>query len=460
MRYDGQAGVRVTVRDLREYRTVVALAEEVTSCGGSGVGTFEVRMTGAALVALAGAGVRHEVLVPDIQRHVDQIWADDAAIRAGGGVGGAADDEAWFATYRSLAEIEARLAVLALDYPQLATLSDIGPSIQGRQLKMMRITGPGSAAGRPALLIHANQHAREWVTPMCAMFIVDRLLETYAVDPRIRAVVDAFEWHIVPCVNPDGYEYSRTVNSQWRKNRRDNPGTTCDGVDLNRNWGYVWGYDNTGSSPNTCSDIYRGTGPFTEPEILPLRALSDSLSGQGRLRVHIDIHSNARKILSPWAHTPVDPPAMPLMNTIAQKIQAGMQGVRGQPYPYGQWAENLYLSNGVAPDYSYGVHGVLGWTIEMSGNSFQPPVTEILPNAREALAGMLALAEHFLPSACYPNCDGSTTAPALNVADFSCFLGRYAAGEAWANCDSSTVPPVLNVADFSCFLTRYAAGCP
>jgi hypothetical protein len=61
---------------------------------------------------------------------------------------------------------------------------------------------------------------------------------------------------------------------------------------------------------------------------------------------------------------------------------------------------------------------------------------------------------------CYANCDNSTTTPVLNVADFTCFLQRYAAGESYANCDNSTTPPVLNVADFTCFLQQYAAGCP
>jgi hypothetical protein len=60
---------------------------------------------------------------------------------------------------------------------------------------------------------------------------------------------------------------------------------------------------------------------------------------------------------------------------------------------------------------------------------------------------------------CYPNCDGSTTEPILNVADFSCFLGKFAAGDPYANCDGSTIEPVLNVADFSCFLGKFAAGC-
>jgi probable HAF family extracellular repeat protein len=64
------------------------------------------------------------------------------------------------------------------------------------------------------------------------------------------------------------------------------------------------------------------------------------------------------------------------------------------------------------------------------------------------------------PASCYANCDGSTAAPALNVADFSCFLNRFAAGDPYANCDQSTAAPVLNIADFSCFLNQFAAGCP
>jgi agmatine deiminase len=62
--------------------------------------------------------------------------------------------------------------------------------------------------------------------------------------------------------------------------------------------------------------------------------------------------------------------------------------------------------------------------------------------------------------ACYANCDGSITPPVLNVADFSCFLQKFALGDPYANCDDSITPPVLNVADFSCFLQKFAAGCP
>ncbi|MBL9032347.1 MAG: hypothetical protein JNM80_11670 [Phycisphaerae bacterium] len=51
-------------------------------------------------------------------------------------------------------------------------------------------------------------------------------------------------------------------------------------------------------------------------------------------------------------------------------------------------------------------------------------------------------------------------AAVVNVADFICFLNKFAAGDSHANCDGSTSSPVLNVADFTCFLNAFAAGCP
>ena len=62
-------------------------------------------------------------------------------------------------------------------------------------------------------------------------------------------------------------------------------------------------------------------------------------------------------------------------------------------------------------------------------------------------------------AACYANCDCSSLSPVLNVNDFTCFVNKFAAGDAYANCDGSTVAPTLNVNDFTCFLNAYAAGC-
>jgi uncharacterized membrane protein len=60
---------------------------------------------------------------------------------------------------------------------------------------------------------------------------------------------------------------------------------------------------------------------------------------------------------------------------------------------------------------------------------------------------------------CYANCDGSTVEPILNVADFSCFLQRYAAGHVYGQCDGTLFGPITQP-DFSCWLGYFAMGCP
>ncbi|MEX2219825.1 MAG: hypothetical protein WD749_13825, partial [Phycisphaerales bacterium] len=78
----------------------------------------------------------------------------------------------------------------------------------------------------------------------------------------------------------------------------------------------------------------------------------------------------------------------------------------------------------------------------------QTGVTTNYPYWAAILSGpriLIGRVYYAVSGSCYPNCDGSTQAPVLNVADFGCFLTKYAAGDAYANCDESTQAPVLNV---------------
>ena len=70
------------------------------------------------------------------------------------------------------------------------------------------------------------------------------------------------DFYILPLVNPDGYEYSRTKDRLWRKNRRRHLGFR--GIDLNRNWGFKWG--GAGISKRPWKEDYAGPKPFSEPE--------------------------------------------------------------------------------------------------------------------------------------------------------------------------------------------------
>jgi hypothetical protein len=105
----------------------------------------------------------------------------------------------------------------------------------------------------------------------------------------------------------------------------------------------------------------------------------------------------------------------------------------------------------------------LGWYMQGGPNSTYPLPTDIrlfAGGAGDSSAwDNFSVAPFASPPACYANCDGNTTIPFLNVADFTCFLQKFAQGNAYANCDGSTSNPTLNVADFTCFLQKFAQGC-
>ncbi len=109
----------------------------------------------------------------------------------------------------------------------------------------------------------ANQHAREWITPEMTRRLMHHYLDRYRTDRRIKRIVDTTELWFVLSANPDGYDhtFADDANRLWRKNLRDVDGDgkigSGDGVDLNRNFPYKWGYDDEGSSPSPSSQTYR-----------------------------------------------------------------------------------------------------------------------------------------------------------------------------------------------------------
>jgi hypothetical protein len=123
---------------------------------------------------------------------------------------------------------------------------------------------------------------------------------------------------------------------------------------------------------------------------------------------------------------------------------------------------DLYIFIGTAPEEATLVYSVAD-TTSLSQTVPYGTLTELttytwLVTASNGV-GFAYSEQRTFTTTCYANCDASTTAPVLNVQDFSCFLARFASGDPYANCDGSTTAPVLNVQDFSCFQTKFASGC-
>ena len=50
----------------------------------------------------------------------------------------------------------------------------------------------------------------QWLKLVQAMYIVHELVNGYETDPAIQNLLDSLDFYILPVMNPDGYEYSRT----------------------------------------------------------------------------------------------------------------------------------------------------------------------------------------------------------------------------------------------------------
>lgn len=208
--------------------------------------------------------------------------------------------------YFTFVEMQQILDSMQLLYPNLISVKQaLSPlSIEGRSIWQVRISdNPNTNENEPEVLYTSLHHAREAASLSQLIFYMWYLLENYATDPEIKAIVDNSELYFVPCVNPDGYVYNQNTNpnggGMWRKNRRNNLDGTF-GVDLNRNYGSNWGYDNTGSSPNSSSDTYRGTAGFSEPETQAIRNFCNTHTFVTALNAHT--YSNL--LIYPYGYLP------------------------------------------------------------------------------------------------------------------------------------------------------------
>lgn len=318
-------------------------------------------------------------------------------------------DAAFFTTYRNLTEMSDLVDDLVAMAPAVATRFSVGTSIQSRDIFGIKITGPGGGP-KPKVVINGCQHAREWISPMSVCWAAEQLALGYGVDSQITAILDRVEVHIIPVVNPDGFEHTQILDRYWRKNRRANGNGTW-GVDLNRNWAYQFG--GSGSSGSTSSETYRGTAPFSEPESAALSSYINSLAGSvtcigdcaagnrcSDVRGHLDIHTAAALVLGPWGYSiSVAPPREQILRTVQTEMKDAIVAEEGYPYQAGLGTDNLlYEAAGIAPDWTFAEFGALAWTYELRPNTgglsaFSPPASEIAPAARETFAGILALLE-------------------------------------------------------------------
>lgn len=129
------------------------------------------------------------------------------------------------------------LEQFAQRYPKITRLYSLGESVQKRNLWVLEISdNPGShEPGEPEFKYIGNMHGNEVVSREILLHFIEKLLENYNKDDEITRLVDSTRIHIMPSMNPDGYEMAKNDKRGERARCTGVLGRpNADGVDLNR----------------------------------------------------------------------------------------------------------------------------------------------------------------------------------------------------------------------------------
>ena len=361
-----KALVRVYFDDLDHLRSVLSEFDDVA--GRSNKRFADIVVPVSRMAELRALAPNHDILIPDVERHMRDRGILD--------VGSA---------YHTYEEVNAEMDSIAALYPSLCMVDSIGDTHEGRTIYGIKVSdNVGTTEDEPRVLYIGLHHAREIITTEIPLYILFHLVDNYGSDPRITYLVDNREFWIIPCLNPDGREYVEHIGD-WRKNRRDNGDGTY-GVDLNRNYGYMWGYDDEGSSPNTSSSTYRGPSAFSEPETQAVRDFCETI----QFSTGISYHSHGDLIIYPWGYDYV-------VNEEADVFQGLADSMASFNNYFAGPITSLYPANGGTDDWMWGERTtkdkVYFLTFEV-GDEFYPPESDILELCEENLEASLVFADY------------------------------------------------------------------
>ncbi|VDM32388.1 unnamed protein product [Hydatigera taeniaeformis] len=232
---------------------------------------------------------------------------------------------------------------------KVATLEELGKTTQGRSIWLLKLTlllKVSANKSLPIIWIDAGIHAREWIAPASALYIIDRLLSWEG-----SRLLQKYQFYVAPEINPDGYVFSFTRNRYWRKNRNKTAQSDCYGVDLNRNFPFKWGF--SGSSSNPCGEIFRGLSAADQAETQSVVKKLTSIANQTKL--FITLHSYGQLILTPYGFQRGFHPAnYDELLRLTLKIIYRIWKQHGDVYSTGSAADLLYAAAGGSDDFACG----------------------------------------------------------------------------------------------------------
>jgi len=275
--------------------------------------------------------------------------------------------------YMSYDESLSFLYEMQKSYPNLIEIIKIGTTYEDRDIVLAKISKDVSTAdSKPAMLYTGSIHAREWVGHELALKFIEYLAKNQNIDPTIESSLASSTLYMVPCLNPDGYEYSRKHFSFWRKNRRKNHDGSY-GVDLNRNFSI--GFT---KQTNTSSNVYGGEEPFSEAETMAIKNFVDT---HENITIAFDYHSQgnvffpAHKFMHEAEINGTD------MNVLCANMNDEFAKVTGRKYGIHRGKPPTALISGSGREYYYS-KGIIAVVVEVG--------TKNIPDYMKSMSGSIS----------------------------------------------------------------------
>ncbi|CAL1582689.1 unnamed protein product [Knipowitschia caucasica] len=311
--------------------------------------------------------------------------------------------------------------------PELISSTVYGQTFERKNITLMKL-GLKNPEGREKRVIwmDCGIHAREWIAPAFCQWFVKEIVQSYKTSVDLQTMLQNLDFYVTPVINVDGYMYSWTDNStrRWRKSRSSPPaGSGCYGVDLNRNFNANWG--TVGVSFESCSDIYCGTGPGSEPEA---RAVMDFIGEMSeKVLCFLTIHSAGQLILLPYGHPQIKAPNYEELVSVGEAAAAQMKKLHGMTYRVGTSPQILYPNSGSSRDWAR-LSGIpFSYTFELRDTgefSHLLPEEQIQPACEEAYAGALSIISYVhdksFRNSTVPNGDSSRFSPRAVLVTLLC----------------------------------------
>jgi len=323
-----------------------------------------------------------EVLVENVQSLIDEESSSSVQRDATFG----------WTSYHKLDRIYDWLDEILDSHSKIVSSFILGKSFEGREIRGIKIS---SKSGNPGIFIETNVHAREWITSATVTYFINELLNSNRTELiNLRENID---WYIVPVYNVDGFVYSHETDRMWRKSRQPVDNSDCVGTDINRNFDSHW-MENGGALADPCAETFGGPKPFSEPEA---RALADYVAGlasKNLLNIYLSFHSYGQYLLCPYGHSSTEVPEnYSDLLEIGKAAADAINKPYGTKFTYGSTGKVLYVASGTSVDWVFNEQKVkVGWTFEFRDKGrfgFVLPTTHIIPNAEEAVEGVIALVQ-------------------------------------------------------------------